>query len=280
MYLVKKFRNKSAIFSHLVCILMLFTFIACGGGKKSNLNMGENDDINIDEILGIDGEKPKNETAQNPEEAEVLRLLGIDDSDTSNKAEPPVAEAKTAEPTVNDLQSEVQNLESQLMEKDRTIINLRNDLEEKDAKLKELQTTRVQLSTPPPVSSSPSTYNSTYRQRYKDALAAYNARHYREAIDQFNALLNENSTNSLADNCQYWIGESYYGMGNYAQAIAEFEKVYSYAKSNKIDAAILKLGLSYLKMGNDELARSQFQQLIANYPKSEYVDRARSYLNQ
>jgi tol-pal system protein YbgF len=117
-------------------------------------------------------------------------------------------------------------------------------------------------------------------QRYAEARNLYEQRRYAEAASAFQAILAENDKSSYADNCQYWIGECYYGMGKYAQAIAEFEKVFTFSRSNKSDAALLKLGLCYLLMGDRQQARSEFEQLIANYPNSQYVSKARKYLTR
>ncbi len=281
MYFLNKNRSQSTILTILVWFSLFSVFTACGGSKKSNLQIDDNKAINIDELLGVKSDDQKTAVAQNPEEAEVLRLLGIEDSSSNTGAD--VSQTESAnendEPTIDDLKYEMQELEVKLAQKDKTISDLQSNLAQKERMLQQLQSAPVQTSTPPRLSSGTSTYGNSYRARYRAALDTYNAHRYREAIDQFSALLTENSSHSLADNCQYWIGECYYGLGNYTQAIAEFEKVYSYSKSNKIDAAILKLGLSYKKLGNDEMARSQFEQLIANYPKSEYVSLARRYLN-
>ena len=82
----------------------------------------------------------------------------------------------------------------------------------------------------------------------------------------------------LSDNCQYWIGESYYGLRNYNQAIAEFEKVFSFANSNKIDDAQLKLGVCYLRLGDKAQARNEFDRLLSAYPSSEYKPVAQRYI--
>ena len=85
---------------------------------------------------------------------------------------------------------------------------------------------------------------------------------------------------SYADNAQYWIGESYYAMGRYQEAIMAFEKVFTFPQSNKNDWAQFKIGQCYFKMGDREQAQQEFQQLIDNYSDSELVPRARDYLAQ
>lgn len=133
---------------------------------------------------------------------------------------------------------------------------------------------------PSPSAAMKTATKSGYEQRYDEARRTYNARDYRNAIQQFNGLLAEDMNHSLSDNCQYWIGESYYGMGNYQQAIVAFEKVFTFPKSNKFADAQLKLGLSYMRLNNSSRAAEAFEKLIQNYPTSSYVTVARQYLNR
>ena len=99
-------------------------------------------------------------------------------------------------------------------------------------------------------------------------------------ISAFDQLLMSGENNSLTDNCQYWKGECYYGLGNYGQAIMEFQKVFAFPNSNKYDDAQLKLGLCYMQMNNYDQAKMEFDKLLKEYPSSEYANRARSFLNQ
>ena len=121
---------------------------------------------------------------------------------------------------------------------------------------------------------------SGFEMLYEEARRAYNARDYRTAVQKFNNLLTQNMNHSLSDNCQYWIGESYYGLGNYQQAIVAFEKVFTFPKSNKYADSQLKLGLSYMRLNNTSRASEEFEKLIQDYPTSSYVTIARQYLDK
>ena len=99
-------------------------------------------------------------------------------------------------------------------------------------------------------------------------------------FQKFESLLSQNRNNSLSDNAQYWIGESYYGLGEYQKAITAFEKVFTFSNSNKDDAAQLKLGLCYMKLNDNVKAREELEKLISDYPTSESVGLARRLLNQ
>jgi len=231
------------------------------------------------------------------EEDEVLRLLGIVGTEKSEAKPAPQAPAPTPQETKTEelppaavppqqIETQISQLEQQLGARETEAEALKSELAEKERKLGQLQSQTQQHPSMPeaakPRAARQAKVSATgsYKERYQEALMVYENRHYKDAIRAFEALLAENSTNPLADNCQYWIGECYYGLGNYSQAIIEFEKVFSFSSANKSDAAQLKLGLCYLKLGDKVRAREEFQRLLESYPKSEYVPKAKAYLSQ
>ncbi len=115
---------------------------------------------------------------------------------------------------------------------------------------------------------------------YQQAMTAYQNRNYRDALSRFSSVLSTNRNHALSDNCQYWVGECYFALKDYNQAIIAFEKVFTFLKSNKDDDAQFKLGYTYFKLCDTNRAQEEFNRLITNYTKSEYVPRAQSYLNR
>jgi len=115
---------------------------------------------------------------------------------------------------------------------------------------------------------------------YKAALQDYRDREYGQAIGEFSEILMVAPESEWADNAQYWIGECYYGLGNYEQALKEFRKVLSYPESEKDDDASFKIALCYIKLGDDEMAREALRKFLEDYPESEYVPRALKLLEE
>jgi tol-pal system protein YbgF len=115
---------------------------------------------------------------------------------------------------------------------------------------------------------------------YQSALQIFNARKYDQAIVRFNDLLKQYPSGQYVDNAQYWIGESFYATSDFASAIASFQKVVNFKNSQKGDDAQLKIGLSYLKMGEQGVAKAELKKLVDRYPSSEYVPRAQKYLSE
>lgn len=115
---------------------------------------------------------------------------------------------------------------------------------------------------------------------YQNALRVFDKRSYVEARKLFTDVIKKYPSGNYADKAQYWIGECYYHVDDYAQAISAFNLVHKYKNSSKSDDAQLKLGLSYLRMGKNDLALDEFKRLINRYPASEYVPRAKKYISE
>jgi TolA-binding protein len=131
---------------------------------------------------------------------------------------------------------------------------------------------------PPPVEKS--TEIGDYKAEYDRALDLFRQKKVAEAEELFRTLLESDRTHKLAGNCQFWIGECLYSKRQYEAALAEYEKVFAFPKSYKTDAAQYKIGLSYLILKKYPEARDGFNRLISAYPSSEYVERARTQLDQ
>ena len=73
----------------------------------------------------------------------------------------------------------------------------------------------------------------------------------------------------MADNSQFWLGESYYAEKNYREAIAAYEKtIKDYPKSDKVSSALLKQGMAFLELGDKTAAKILLKKVIKNYPES------------
>lgn len=71
----------------------------------------------------------------------------------------------------------------------------------------------------------------------------------------------------LADNAQYWLGESYYKKGDSQKAIQEFKKVLAdYPSGNKSPAALLKIGYAYYDLKQTSQALESLKKIIRQYP--------------
>jgi tol-pal system protein YbgF len=114
---------------------------------------------------------------------------------------------------------------------------------------------------------------------YRRGLALVRQGSYDRAIQSLRDFLRTNQSSPLAPNAQYWIGESYYMLADYYQAILNFNQVrQQHPKSERAPAAVLKIGLAFLQMGNKSEARLAFQKVLNDYPSSPEAAQAREKL--
>lgn len=194
---------------------------------------------------------------------------------------PPVSVTARLEYRIDSLMNENRKLRQQMetLQTENTNLNARI-IELQNRTIAPPTATRT---TAPPSGAQPqaartttTTSRTTVTPGYESALAEYRKRNYQAAIDQFAALLNSGVSDNLADNCHYWIGESYYGLRNYREAIQAFERVLTVEGADKADDAQFMIGSSYAALGEKAAAKEAYQKLITLYPNSPLVSRARS----
>ncbi|MDZ7290432.1 MAG: tetratricopeptide repeat protein [candidate division KSB1 bacterium] len=180
------------------------------------------------------------------------------------------------------MNAEVKQLETLKADKDRTIDSLRAEMEEKNYQAAALQTTfktkKITSKPLPGDADNSALYNSDYGLAYQDALDDFYVRRFDSAIRKFRELLRTNDRHQLADNCQYWIGECYFAMGKYYEAVAEFQKVYVFENSNKTNDAQLMIGIAFFKSGEKDLARAELSMLLSFGPQTASAKKAQRYL--
>ena len=75
---------------------------------------------------------------------------------------------------------------------------------------------------------------------------------------------------------QYYLGESYYSLSRYLEAVAEYQNVVKeYSRSRLVPSCYLKSGYCYQELEERQLAEKMFRELISLYPRSEEAEQAR-----
>ncbi len=210
-----------------------------------------------------------------------LLLFGCGGSARNVEPESPQNDVVSQTVEIMDLRSSVIILQSEIIELKETLKlarelnqNLHETIEEKSFRLSTLEDYQTSFKAPNLKTSSHSNLRvENVEVLYKTALAFYFESNYEESIKSFEHLINFDDSHDLSDNAQYWIGESYFGIGNYARALTAFEVVLTYPQSNKNDYAQLKIGLCLLKLKREPQAYAVFQSFINSYPKSELISR-------
>ena len=108
----------------------------------------------------------------------------------------------------------------------------------------------------------------------------YTSGQYDLAIQGFEFYLREFTTSPQADDAQLGIGNSYYALGNYKEAVAAYQKVTStYGQTNSAPQAWYKLGLSYEGLKQPEFARRAYETVIKEHASAPDATLARQRLD-
>jgi TolA-binding protein len=106
---------------------------------------------------------------------------------------------------------------------------------------------------------------------FRNGLALYEASDYPAGIDTFSKLLRDHPNHRNAGNWWYWLGESFYGSGDYDAAAKCFRWSLLQASDNRrTEMAYLMIGLSLLKSGNPDKAQIEFTRLTKLAPGTPY----------
>ena len=115
------------------------------------------------------------------------------------------------------------------------------------------------------------------------AYCQYRDRRYVDAINSFNKALPSLNDREMKAEAQYWIGESYFSMGQYDNAATEYLKVgYFYPEFKQWNAiSELKLAESYIRQGRVDNARNILESIISKYGQnSDWSNQAQRILDQ
>ena len=115
--------------------------------------------------------------------------------------------------------------------------------------------------------------------RYTAAYELFREAKYEKSREAFEIFLKQYPDTEFSDNAQFWIGECYYFEKKYEKAIIEYEKVTkNFPDGNKVPYALLKQGLSFLKLGDKASAKLLLQQVIKDFPNTSQARIARAKL--
>jgi len=112
-------------------------------------------------------------------------------------------------------------------------------------------------------------------QDYMSGVFAYQREDFPMALDYFSNLVLDKSTKDITNNVLYWMADSYQQLGDFNNALISLEKILEDPDSDHIDDALIKKGLLHRKLGQMEESLTLFNQLVNNFPRSEYAKLAR-----
>ena len=118
------------------------------------------------------------------------------------------------------------------------------------------------------------------KEKYNIAFSHFKNRRFNEAVNLFQDITESEKDPKILSDSYYWLGESYFGMEQYGKAMEYFRKVGSAGSNSKLDNAQAMIAECLIRSGQINDAKNAFKELIANFPESSFVPRARKMLQQ
>lgn len=103
---------------------------------------------------------------------------------------------------------------------------------------------------------------------------------YSKAIAKLKEIESGLTTTLEKSKHNYLLGESHFGLQQYQKAIEYFIKVLESPEFDKKEDAKIMIAESQIRNGQTDSAKETFKQLIAEFPKSEHIPRARKMLQK
>jgi len=118
----------------------------------------------------------------------------------------------------------------------------------------------------PPSTARPLPSGSTSEQ-YNHAFGLLKQADYPAAETALKSFVEQHPNDPMAGNAQYWLGETYYTRGRYAEAASAFAEGYKrYPKSSKAPDELLKLGMALARANQKQNACIALTQLDHDFP--------------
>ncbi len=106
-------------------------------------------------------------------------------------------------------------------------------------------------------------------EQYNAAFGLLKEPDYPAAEEALKSFVTKHPKDALAGSAQYWLGETYYARGRYAEAASAFAEGYkNYPKGAKAADDLLKLGMSLARANQKQSACVAFAQLDHDFPNS------------
>ena len=104
---------------------------------------------------------------------------------------------------------------------------------------------------------------------YDTAWADYTTGQWALAIQGFEAYMETFPRSELADNAQFYIGQTYFADGRFEDAVVAFDRVLAnYPEGDAVPEASYKLGETLNRLGEADRAKAAFAFVVENYPGS------------
>ena len=138
-----------------------------------------------------------------------------------------------------------------------------------------------QVSAPSPGPPLPTNPGMSPQRLYDNAWADYSTGQWSLAIAGFDTYIKTFPRSDLADDAQFYIGETHYNDGRFADAVLAYDEVIvNHSEGNSVPEAQYKKGLALDRLGDTDQARETFQTVLDSFPDSRMAALALQALNR
>ena len=121
---------------------------------------------------------------------------------------------------------------------------------------------------PAPVAAMPAGTGTTPKRLYDTAYADYTAGQWSLAVQGFETYLKTYPKSDLADDAQYYVGESHSGDSKFREAVAAYERmIRDYPQSDMLPEAWYKVGITYERLAQPDKARAAYEFAVKTFPE-------------
>jgi tol-pal system protein YbgF len=241
--------------------------------------------------------------AQTPQEAAPPRITLVDVKSAQDAQAQEIArlaaDVKAMDAQQAFLVAEIKSLSEQLAKLktslDEQLAKFKTSLDDAESAMRSLRATPVPPEsrpapapapppTPAPAPASPASGPTPSRNTEADrmfaaALAKLRAGDDGQAALEFTEFVTQYPAHPQAAAAQNYIGDAYYRQREYRQALGEYQKtVDTYTQAAQVSEALLKIGLCQRALGDGARAKTSWEQVIKQFPKSDAARQARTLL--
>lgn len=114
---------------------------------------------------------------------------------------------------------------------------------------------------------------------FDEALARLRAADFGAGSAALNGFLKRYPNTGYRESAQYWLGNAYYGLRNYKEAISAFKALVDSAPQHaRTPEALLSIANCQVELKDSDAARRVLEQLVKQYPQTEAAQAARDRL--
>jgi tol-pal system protein YbgF len=180
---------------------------------------------------------------------------------------------------IDDMGKDMRSIRERVDDTNVRVSNIREEIEALRTSIPVAPPTQTAPSTdpgdpnaPPPSQAPqpPSTAGLSPTRMFDTARADYAAGQWSLAVTGFDAFLKTFPRSEMADDAQFFIGETYYAQNRWPDAIAAYNQVIqNYPMGNAVPDAYYKRGLAQERLGQLDSARESWNTAVTSFPDSD-----------